>query len=219
MISHLISSHLISSHLISSHLISSHLISLRSHNSADACSHIQANCASGHHWWLASNNRWLQDDAMQKKHKSQQGKISYWGLVCLHDQDDEMTDGAAAQAGDGSIHASEAADSAAQSDDNECEADEDDKAADADADDDDSLSGSERNSSDAEDSPSVRQGRDPKDVSPSPSNSKDEESSAANEEDEEADAASQSGAESMSEDGNADSQPEPGGTGPLSLCR
>ncbi|KAL0051020.1 hypothetical protein WJX82_000735 [Trebouxia sp. C0006] len=124
-------------------------------------------------------------------------------------QDDEMTDGAAAQAGDGSIHASEAADSAAQSDDNECEADEDDKAADADADDDDSLSGSERNSSDAEDSPSVRQGRDPKDVSPSPSNSKDEESSAANEEDEEADAASQSGAESMSEDGNADLQPEP----------
>ncbi len=125
-----------------------------------------------------------------------------------------MTDGAAAQAGDGRIHASEAADSAAQSDD-KCEADQDDKAANAaDDDDDDSLPGSERNSSDAEGSSLVREGRDPNDVSPSPSNSKDEDSSAADEEDEEADAASLSGAESMSEDGNADSQPEPGRTGP-----
>ncbi|DBA81997.1 TPA: hypothetical protein ACH3X1_016807 [Trebouxia sp. C0004] len=126
-------------------------------------------------------------------------------------QDDRMSHGAAAQAGNGSIHATEAADSAAQSDDNECVADPDDKA----DHDHDSLSGG-RNSSDAEDSPSVRKGRDPNDVNPSPNDTKDEESSAA---DEEADAASQSGADSMSEDGNAGSQPEPGGTGPLTVCR
>ncbi|KAA6429962.1 MAG: hypothetical protein FRX49_00394 [Trebouxia sp. A1-2] len=134
-------------------------------------------------------------------------------------QDDEMIGGVSAQAGDGSVHASQAADSAAQSDDNECEADQDDKAGNEDDehDDDDSLSGSGHNSSGAEDSPLVGEGSDLKDVSPSPNKSKDEESLAADEEDEEADAASQSGAESMSEDGSADSQPEPGGTSPAEM--